>query len=86
MVSQGEDSLVKQIEWSCSNGWIWDQYKKGYIEFHSLPLRSEVILHSAPSKKEIELRLLEEGNAHCPALPILPVKVKMRQSVRVIDS
>lgn len=27
------------------------------------PSRSELILHSAPSKKEIELRLLEEGNA-----------------------
>ncbi|KAG1719727.1 hypothetical protein EDB19DRAFT_1647835 [Suillus lakei] len=27
------------------------------------PSKSELILHSAPSKKEIELRLLEEGNA-----------------------
>src|SRR5579859_6506352 len=27
------------------------------------PSRSELTLHSAPSKKEIELRLLEEGNA-----------------------
>lgn len=32
------------------------------------PSRSELILHSAPSKKEIELRLLEEGNA-CNAAP-----------------